>query len=784
MAQKLNLPQTFPQSNYTPFGYLDNPAHSTVLNRSGLLRTVPPLGMGWWARAMPWPYGIDVERTLGYLSFLQLSVSVGPHSLAPIRTFHRSSDFAEGELVSHYHTKTLLSYDWAHDGLRFSARYHLANEHALVCMLEVENQADAAQSLTVHASHIYGYPGPMYWGRDGITSQPASETSVSKFWAYGDVFALGSDREAAAYKSTASEDQWHEWIQLNDLNNTGGAVVRFHEGHDHLYTIMSYPITLNPGEGDSLVLALVRDTNEVYARQRWHEAVRTAHESAHAQLTADEHFYDRAPLLTGDWPQNWRHGWIYDLETLRMTVRPPVGIYKHHWDGMQIHSPRAVLGETCLDMLSLSYADMERAKEVIYGTFADAPMPNVPCSREDGSMNMIGEGGAECGTAPTWGLPFLTIQSLYLRDRDDNWIKSLYPYLKAFIEWWLENRTDDSGWFHANNSWESGQDGSRRFLHGGAQEGTPATYVRTVDIEAAMAHGMMVMAAFARVAGYTRDVEMWEELAADRVKRTRSMYVDGWFRDFDARANKPFILDDYYDVMMLTPLALDIATEEQVEGVKSRFAYFVENPKHWLEWPSFWQPFSEAGWQAGERELIARELVKVGQRIYARTDSREITPVAERYKDRLPEQYNYRIPGVASEFWPVKMESGILSGAEHYGWGATFPALVIRNLIGFREGRTAFTLAPMLPDSLFEVGKTYGVSDLRWWDMTFDVAYTILPDNALEVRLNCRLLRPGVVMVKDAAGESIATHDQPERHTDLNFRVRNGEVYTVAVGGF
>ncbi|MBZ0294042.1 MAG: hypothetical protein K8L99_15880 [Anaerolineae bacterium] len=783
MAQKLNLPNTFPQGNYTPFGYLDNPAHSAVFNRSGLLRTVPPLGMGWWARAMPWPYGIDVERRLAYLSFLYLSVTVGSLSLAPTRTFHSVEDFTDVELVSRYHTKTLLSYDWTYNHLNFSARYHLSNEHALVCIFEVENQGDEVRQVTAHATHIYGYPGPMYWGRDGITSQPANDVSVSKFWAYGDVFALGSDRSAAAYKATASDSQWRDWIAANDLNNTGNAIVRFHEGRDHLYTTMSYPMRLNPGESDSLVLALARDVNEPYTRRRLHEAVQTAYESAQGQLTADEHFYTRAPLLHGDWPESWQHGWIYDLETLRMTVRPPLGIYKHPWDGMQIHSPRVVLGETCLDMECLSYADMERAKEVIYGTFADAPVPNVPCTREDGSMNMIGESGAECGTAPTWGMPFLTIESLYLRDRDDNWIRELYPYLKAFIEWWLENRTDDEGWFHANNSWESGQDGSRRFLHGGAQEGTPATFVRTVDIEAAMAHGMVVMADFARIAGYTRDVEMWQELAADRVERTRSMFVDGWFRDFDARADKPFLIDDYYDVMMLIPLAVGIATEEQTDAVKSKFSYFIENPKHWLEWPSFWQPFSEAAWQAGERELVARELVKVGQRIYARSDSRETSPVAERYRDRLPEEYNYRIPGIASEFWPVEME-GILNGAENYGWGATFPSLVIRNLIGFREGRESFTLAPMLPDSLFEVGKTYGIGDLRWWDMTFDVDYSVQPEGELDVRLDCRLRRPGVVIVKDADGTVVTQHDQPERNIELTFRAVNGAVYTVSVSGF
>jgi hypothetical protein len=70
-------------------------------------------------------------------------------------------------------------------------------------------------------------------------------------------------------------------------------------------------------------------------------------------------------------------------------------------------------------MLSLSYADPHLAQEVRYGTFANAPAANVPCSREDGSLNMISESGDECGTAPNWVL-FLVIESIYARtgDRD------------------------------------------------------------------------------------------------------------------------------------------------------------------------------------------------------------------------------------------------------------------------------------------------------------------------------------------------------------------------------
>lgn len=791
---QIALPPAFPKDDYTPFGYLDNPYHSAVANRSGIIRSVPPLGFGWWARAMPWPYGIDVERPISYLSFLQLSLAIeSPAGGSDRITLHTSADFDRHgiALVSRYHTKTLMSYDFSAGGVAFSAAYFLANEHALIGLLDIRNTGDAPCRITVHVTNTYGYPGHMYWGRDGLTAsyRPAEDLGLCKVWAYGDVMALGADRQSAAYKATSSAETWQGWIAANDLSSNDGALVRFHESEDPIHTVMSYTLEIPARQSDSLVVGLIREVNEPFALRRFAQSVQDAHREAAHQLVEDEHFYAQAPLLEGDWPSIWKHGWIYDLETLRMTIRPPVGIYKHPWDAMQIHSPRAVLGETCLDALCLSYADVALAKQVITGVFADAPAPNVPCSREDGSMNMTGESGAECGTAPTWGFPFLVIQSIYARDHDDAWIAGLYPYLKAFIDWWLANRTDSEGWFHADNSWESGQDGSRRFLHGDAQEGTPAHFVRTVDIEAGMAQAMQVMVEFARIAGCPQDMPVWQQLAEDRIRRTRSMYVDGWFRDWDGRDNRPFLIEGYHDVMMLVPLSVGVATPEQIEGVRPKFEIFSQNPTPFLEWPSFWLPFSEAGWNAGLRMFVAEELVKVGDRIYARTDARAISPVSERYPDRLPAPYSYRIPGVASEFWPVDLHGHpILNGCENYGWGATFPSLVIRNLIGFREDptRTAdptqtsgFLLAPALPEAAFTPGKTYGIRNLRYRDCRIDVRYTVAAGGRLAVRLTATRDAGGPIRVLDQGGQSIAAAGGPGKTFVLDFPAANGAIYTV-----
>ena len=96
----------FPDGNYTPFGYLDNPYHSAIINRSGIIRSVPPLGFGFWARDLPWPYadGLGLRRFPNYLSFLHLSIRCGDILL------HRSDDFFNNKinLVSKYHTKSMI----------------------------------------------------------------------------------------------------------------------------------------------------------------------------------------------------------------------------------------------------------------------------------------------------------------------------------------------------------------------------------------------------------------------------------------------------------------------------------------------------------------------------------------------------------------------------------------------------------------------------------------------------------------------------------------------------
>src|SRR5512138_628314 len=126
------IPPYFPQGDYVPHGYIDNPWHSAVLNRSGVVRSVPPMGFGYWCRSMPWAYGMGTRRMVNYLSFLHPAVVIDG---VP---FHQPEDFErEGvPIVSRYHTKSLMSYDWSFRGVDVRLLYHLVGDNTLACTVE------------------------------------------------------------------------------------------------------------------------------------------------------------------------------------------------------------------------------------------------------------------------------------------------------------------------------------------------------------------------------------------------------------------------------------------------------------------------------------------------------------------------------------------------------------------------------------------------------------------------------------------------------------------------
>ncbi|MCK4578770.1 MAG: hypothetical protein KAU50_08260, partial [Candidatus Marinimicrobia bacterium] len=259
-----------------------------------------------------------------------------------------------------------------------------------------------------------------------------------------------------------------------------------------------------------------------------------------------------------------------------------------------------------------------------------------------------------------------------------------------------------------------------------------------------------------------------------RIRNTRSMFVGNWFRDVDGRTNQPIILKDHYDVMMLTPLTCGIATPEQAEAIRPMMRRFTKGP-HLIQWPPGIFTFSEAAWNAGSRMLSAEAVAGIADRVCQRTDARTVL-----YEDDS-EPFAYRVPGVANEFWPKADRPG---GGENYGWGATLPMFIIRNIIGFRESEnleeTGFILAPAFPGNMAVAGKRYTCARLQYRDMTFRVTYTIQNSGKIVVNLESHSRRPRGITVTDKSGTVLLDHQKWKTNWAVSFEGKNDGVYQVS----
>ena len=348
---------------------------------------------------------------------------------------------------------------------------------------------------------------------------------------------------------------------------------------------------------------------------------------------------------------------------------------------------------------------------MLLGTFLDAPAPNVPCSREDGSYNMVGANGSECGTAPEWGYPTEVAAFLYDMNPDKAWLASLYPGIKLFLEWWLEHRSDEEGYLVYDNSWESGQDLSARF--GPQKEGGGSTIraVRPVDLQAAMTRACRTMGRFAELLALEDDIRFWEGRAETFQTFTEGLWHEGAYRDFDARVG----WSDVWDVMQLAPVALGLAAPERVEALRPEIRSLSEAT---YLWPMFVWTAVDAAMQAGERETAAEVAAATVDRAYRYWDSRDFSEEG-------------RLPGVTCEYWGT---DGVC-GAEGYGWGAFGIHLILRVLVGFRPEGRYFVLTPNLPPSLLVADHTYILDGLRVNDVRLRIAY-FMKGEEIEITVN------------------------------------------------
>ena len=663
-----------PLDDYTPHGYLDNPYHTRNLNPSGVIRSAPGIGFAWHYPALPRGYGY---REI-YNASLNLALTVDG------KTYSQHSDFKG--LYADIHTKNVFRYRWSVDELEVTATFWRVGENALACRVCLTSAAPQAVRITAFTRYTRHLGAAGVWGESGLVGLPCGEHIVVQGFEDGEAFALGAGLAPVA--RGAAHELTDAFLKTPAMGHP--VVVTGRKGESvTLYGAVAYDLRPDPERSAQLDIVLARDIRRDLATKMHDKAMSARSTALSAARREDEAFWASAPTLCGDWPDHWRRGFVTDLETLRMMIKPPIGIYHHPWDAMQVHAPRVVLAEAAIDALLLGYADLDTAKTLLLGTFLDAPAPNVPCSREDGSYNMVGANGSECGTAPEWGYPTVVIAFLYDMEPDPAWLAAIYPGVKTFLEWWLKHRSDDAGYLVYDNSWESGQDLSGRF--GPQKEGGGSTIrmVRPVDLQAAMASACRTMHRFAAILDRHDEQKLWSERAIEFHENMEGLWQDGAYRDFDARVG----WSDVWDVMQLAPVALGLAAPERVDALRPKIRALADEP---YLWPMFVWTAVDAALYAGESSIAADVATATLDRAYRYWDSRDYDEEG-------------RLPGVACEYWGLDGRCG----AEGYGWGAFGVHLVIRALIGFKPEGVGFSLTPNLPEHLLQSGARYGIGDLR-----------------------------------------------------------------------
>ena len=766
----------FPLSDYTPYGYLDNPFHCWNLHRSGVLRSSPGIGFGFYFPAGPGGY-YDFAKNGIYEAHLRLGFLMNGQQL------WTPEDFGPGQLTSPYHSKNLHTFAFAHDGTKVESTFLQVGENSLAA--RVAMQGARPQSVRLMAVLDCKLGGAAWWGRDGLVGNydPALDSVWIRSFAAGKVFTVATDLSSEAHFIGQDEADLHSWF---------AAPTKIEKGLSYypkpLHAAILFNIEVPAGTKVEHTIILSRADNFALAHEEARKSLGRTHAEVTAKYAEDAAFWTAAPRLEGDWPAHWKHGWVYDLETLRMMVRRPIGIYKHSWDAMQIQAPRTVLAESSIDMWALSYADAAAAKEVVLGLFANAPFEGVPCSREDGEMNMVAADGSECGTSISWCYPFFCAASIWARNPDKQWLAKLYPLLARFLRWTLQNRTDADAFVIGKCSWETGMDTSTRFLIQQPTGGELIEFLRIVELQAATSQAAGILDQFAEVLGDTSSRADWRKIQEGYAWKTQSLWKEDWFYDFDTR-NGQLVTSVGRDVGQVAPLFCGIASDEQKQKMRPALRKFLSDSlegrkavpvaEDWqdgLHWSSLVLPYVESLWTAGEVELASQVIHAIAERVYTSVDRRSVANSPADGK-QLAAGEKLGWPGVSCEVWGGHGAYG----GEGYGWGAVLPAHILRSLIGFRDPRQPdeLPIAPNLPDAFMVGGRTYRALNLQYRGAFLELAIHVLDSQRVRVEgIWSGSVRS--VVVEDAKGANLTLRGNGSA---WQFEGANHQQYLVRIVG-
>ena len=264
-------------------------------------------------------------------------------------------------------------------------------------------------------------------------------------------------------------------------------------------------------------------------------------------------------------------------------------------------------------------------------------------------------------------------------------------------------------------------------------------HVRPVDLQASMVQGAEILVRWVEVlskeplAGeidFSVEMAWWQNIASEFTVKTRLMWQDGWFRDYDALTKE---WSTQQDTMHLAPVFCGAAGWGHKEQLRP---YFAQPPMHSSGWASLsWPPVVMALVGSASVADLSVEAAELSYRFidasYRSIDSRQ------------PDQHG-GLPGVTREYRQTVSVGKwgaieyVNAGIEGYGWGALSIHLLIRYLLGLQEEEiNQMTIAPLLPQALRRVGATYGVESVAWGKYRIAIECVVLDAESYTVRLRC-----------------------------------------------
>lgn len=307
----------FPTDEYTPHGYLANPfavAHSWSEGRGGNLRsTDEAVGFGW---VYPWARGARAGA--------QIEIGL-VHDGG--RLFARN-DFERVGLTAPHHSALLFEYAWQLEGARCRARFVLVAEDELG--LEVEVAGGKGTPLphdegTTERGRLFLHIAAVGWRRDdACTAVAEDDGDVRGSVDLGERFGVHrliveGDGEVRVLGAAGSMSD------LPAFDQAIGGRASYRGGQ--VGVGVALPLRIGQ-DGSTRVYAVLRRGATGRPHGSIGDTVRTPVEAARR---LDGQFWSGAVRLDGDWPDAWRRGWVYDLETTRMCISPPGGVFSDVW---------------------------------------------------------------------------------------------------------------------------------------------------------------------------------------------------------------------------------------------------------------------------------------------------------------------------------------------------------------------------------------------------------------------------------------------------------------------